>query len=52
MKWRMQLLPVEQKTREMVREIVIGGRDRRVTDIEMRESNGDRSIMTVVETSP
>ena len=52
MKWRMQLLPVEQKTREMVREIVISGRDSRVTDIEMRESNGDRSIMTVIETAP
>jgi hypothetical protein len=51
-KWSMQLLPLEQKTREMVREIVIAGRDHRVTSIEMRESNGDHSTMTVVEEAP
>ncbi len=51
-KWRMQLLPIEQRTREMVREIVIAGRDNRVTSIEMHESNGDRSTMTVVEETP
>lgn len=51
-KWRMQLLPLEQRTREMVREIVIDGRDHRVTGIEMRESNGDHSTMTVVEETP
>jgi len=48
-KWRMRLLPIEQKTREMVREIVITGRGDRVVEIEMRESNGDHSSMTVVE---
>ena len=48
-KWRMQLLPIEQKTREMVREIVITGRGDRVAEIEMHESNGDHSSMTVVE---
>lgn len=48
-KWRMQLLPIGQKTREMVREIVITGRGNRVVGIEMRESNGDHSSMTVVE---
>lgn len=51
-KWRIQLLPLEQRTREMVREIVIDGRDQRVTSIEMRESNGDHSTMTVVEETP
>ena len=51
-KWRMQLLPQEQRTREMVREIYISGRDRRVTSIEMRESNGDHSTMTVIEEAP
>jgi hypothetical protein len=48
-KWHMQLLPLEQKTREMVREIVIAGRGNRVVSIDMRESNGDHSSMTVVE---
>jgi hypothetical protein len=47
--WRLQLLPIERRTREMVREIVIGGHGDRVTRVEMRESNGDRSVMTVVE---
>ncbi len=51
-KWRIQLLPLEQKTREMVREIVIAGREQRVTSIDMRESNGDRSTMTVIEEAP
>ncbi len=46
--WRMQLLPRERRTREMVREIVIAGRDNRVTSIEMSESNGDHSTMKVV----
>ena len=45
----MRLLPIEQKTREMVREIVITGRGNRLTSIEMSESNGDHSSMTVVE---
>ena len=48
-KWRMRLLPIEQKTREMVREIVITGHGNRVAGIEMRESNGDHSSMTVVD---
>ncbi len=51
-KWRMQLLPRERQTREMVREIIIAGRENRVTSIEMRESNGDHSTMTVVEKAP
>jgi len=51
-KWHMQLLPLERKTREMVREIIIAGRNDRVTSIEMRESNGDHSSMTVVEEAP
>src|SRR5512135_2236001 len=46
-KWRLKLLPLEQRTREMVREIVLAGRDNRVTSIEMTESNGDHSTMTV-----
>jgi hypothetical protein len=50
--WRMQLLPRERQTREMVREIVIAGHENRVSSIEMRESNGDHSTMTVVEKAP
>lgn len=51
-KWRMQLLPLELKTREVVREIVITGRGNRVVSIDTSESNGDRSSMTVVGEVP
>lgn len=51
-KWRMRLLPREQRTREMVKEIVIAGRGQRVTAIEMREASGDHSTMTVTEEAP
>lgn len=50
--WQMQLLPVEQKTREVVREIIIAGQGQHVTSIETRESNGDHSTMTVTEEMP
>lgn len=46
-KWRLKLLPLEQRTREMVREIVLAGNNNRVTSIEMTESNGDHSTMTI-----
>lgn len=48
-KWRMQLLPLDLKTREVMREIVIVGRGNRLTSIETSESNGDHSTLTVVE---
>lgn len=51
-KWRMKLLPLEQKTRDMVKEIVISGRGDRVTVIEMLEANGDRDTMTVSGEKP
>lgn len=46
-KWRLRLLPLDQRTRDMVREIVLSGSGNRVTKIEMTESNGDESTMTV-----
>lgn len=46
-KWRLKLLPLDQRTRDMVREIVISGSDNRVTKIEMTESSGDQSTMTI-----
>lgn len=51
-KWRMKLLPLEQKTRNMVKEIVISGRGDRVTVIEMLEANGDRDTMTISGEKP
>ena len=49
-KWHLKLLPLDQRTRDMVREIVITGSTNRVTKIEMTESNGDQSTMTVTGT--
>jgi hypothetical protein len=51
-KWRMQLLPLEQKTRAVVRQIVITGRGNHVTGIETFESNADHSMMKVIEEAP
>jgi outer membrane lipoprotein-sorting protein len=51
-KWRMKLLPLEQRTRDMVKEIVITGRGDRVTVIEMLEANGDRATMTITGEKP
>ncbi|MBI4808315.1 MAG: outer membrane lipoprotein carrier protein LolA [Nitrosomonadales bacterium] len=51
-KWRLKLLPLEQRTRGMVKEIVISGRSDRVTVIEMLEANGDRATMTVTGETP
>lgn len=46
-KWHLKLLPLDQRTRDLVREIVITGSVNRVTKIEMTESNGDQSTMTI-----
>jgi outer membrane lipoprotein-sorting protein len=48
-RWRMKLRPRDQRTQQMVSEIVFAGRGDRVTGIEMLESSGDRSIMSVIE---
>ena len=48
-KWSMQLLPLDQKTRQVMSEIVISGRGAHVTNIETTESSGDHAMMTVVE---
>ena len=50
--WKMRLLPIELRTREVMREIRIGGRGNRVDRIEMLESNGDHALMKVVATAP
>ena len=50
--WKMRLLPIELRAREVMREIRIGGRGNRVDSIEMLESNGDHALMKVVATAP
>jgi hypothetical protein len=51
-KWSMLLIPLDQKTRQVMSEIVISGRGARVTHIETTEPNGDHALMTVVEEAP
>jgi hypothetical protein len=51
-KWSMRLEPLDQKTRQVMDEIVISGRGARVTNIETTEPNGDHTMMTVVEEAP
>ena len=50
--WKMRLLPIERSTREVMREIRIGGRGDRVDSIETLESNGDRALMKVLGDTP
>jgi hypothetical protein len=51
-KWSIRLLPLEQRTRQVMSEIVISGHGTRVISIETTESNGDHSLMTIVEDEP
>jgi hypothetical protein len=45
--WRLQLVPIDAATREVVREIRMEGRDNQIGSIEIFEASGDRSVMTV-----
>jgi hypothetical protein len=51
-KWSMRLLPIEQRTQQVVSEIVISGHGARLSNIETTESNGDHSMMTIAEDTP
>jgi len=51
-KWSMQLVPLEERTRQVMSEIVISGRGAHVNNIETTEANGDHALMTVVEEAP
>lgn len=50
--WKIRLLPIELKVREVMREIRISGHGNRVDSFETVESNGDRALMTVVDDTP
>jgi hypothetical protein len=51
-KWSMQLVPLEERTRQVMSEIVISGHGAHVNNIETTEANGDHALMTVVEEAP
>lgn len=50
--WKLRLLPVDSKMREMISEIRIAGHSTWVDSIETLEANGDRTLMKVVEIKP
>ena len=50
--WRLTLKPVEPDMQNVVSEIRIGGSRNRVNAIEIIETQGDRSVMTITEDAP
>jgi len=50
--WKVQLLPIEAKIRDVVSEVLISGHGHSVDSIETFELNGDHSLMKVVEDTP
>lgn len=51
-RWTLTLLPLEQKTRDVVSEIRIGGHGNWVDSIETEEANGDHAQLKVAEKAP
>lgn len=47
-RWRLTLEPVDAKTRSLVRVIHITGSGSRIEGVEVHQSDGDRSMMTMV----
>ena len=50
--WRLSLKPVDLKMQSVVQVIRIGGSHNRVRTIEIFETQGDRSVMTITEDGP
>lgn len=47
--WKLRLTPREAKMRNVIRVIEIGGKDNRLVAIDIQETGGDRSTLTIVE---
>jgi outer membrane lipoprotein-sorting protein len=47
--WRLHLLPSDPELAELMQKVVIGGRGAQVTRIELLETSGDRSVMTIAK---
>jgi len=50
--WRLILLPSEPQMAELVQRVLIGGDHGRVRRIEVLETSGDRSVMTIAKDRP
>jgi Outer membrane lipoprotein carrier protein LolA-like len=48
-RWQLALTPRDPKMSALIESILIGGGKGRISQIEVREARGDRSVMTVVE---
>jgi len=46
-KWKLKLLPLDSKMKDMVREIRINGSGDQIITIEIREAGGDHSVMEI-----
>jgi len=51
-RWRLLLKPSEPQMAEVVREVRLSGSGNRVEAIEILETNGDRSVMTITRDPP
>lgn len=47
-RWRLKLQPSDMKTKSFVREIRISGRRGEITGVEVDQSDGDRSVMSMI----
>jgi outer membrane lipoprotein-sorting protein len=47
--WRLHLLPSDPELAELVQKVVIGGRGAQVARIELLETSGDRSVMSIAK---
>jgi outer membrane lipoprotein-sorting protein len=50
--WRLLLIPSEPAMQKVVREIHIAGAKSRIASIEIIETGGDKSVMTITEDAP
>ena len=50
--WKIKLSPIESKTRKVVSEILFSGNGSKVDSINIIETNGDHSLIRVVEDKP
>jgi hypothetical protein len=51
-RWRLLLKPRDPQMEEVVREIRLSGSRNQVNAVEIRETNGDRSVMTITRDPP
>jgi hypothetical protein len=51
-RWQLALTPRDPKMNALIESILIGGGRGRISRIEVREAQGDRSVMTVLEDAP